>query len=198
MSWTRTTVIRAGAGAILTATAISAGVYIAGAEDHTPSAAEAETIKAAVNDALNTSYANAVTPGDTEKLAALTTEQLDHKYADVEKHLRAVYTGPPLDRELEGMATVREAESEGDGFRVVGGGARALDWTSVTIDGDTAHAAGRDEAWLDTAQPDEEGQYTAAHAYTQHSFVIDLKKNPDGSWITTEMTLKKDVPGYLP
>ncbi|MDV6278154.1 hypothetical protein R3Q06_32295 [Rhodococcus erythropolis] len=40
---------------------------------------------------------------------------------------------------------------EGDGWRLVGGG--AADWASITVDGNLAHATGRDEAWLSMPGP---------------------------------------------
>ncbi|MDV6277540.1 hypothetical protein R3Q06_29035 [Rhodococcus erythropolis] len=190
MSWTRTTVIRAGAGAILTATAISAGVYIAAAEDHTPSAAEAEAIKTAVADSLDAFYSTAASPGATETLTALTSGQLDQKYAAAETRLRTLMEGPPLERALYAMNQGRDAEK--GIYRYVGGGARVLDWTSVTIDGDTAHAAGRDESWLDTAVRDQSGHYTVGRGDGHDEFTVDLKKKPDGSWIVTESISNRD------
>lgn len=184
MSWTRKNLARIGCGAILTATAISAGVYIADAEDHTPSAAEAEAIKTAVADSLDAFYSTAASPGATETLTALTGGQLDQKYAAAEIRLRTLMEGPPLERALFAMNSGWEAEK--GVYRYVGGGSRVLDWTSVTIDGDTANATGTEEPWLDTAVRDGNGHYNVGHGSSHNTFTVDLKKRPDGSWIVTE------------
>ncbi|MCD2158040.1 hypothetical protein LQL77_30480 [Rhodococcus cerastii] len=179
-------------GAILVVSALSAGVYII---DDAPSLTEAASIKAAVTRALGARKSAIVTPGELDELTPLSSEQLDEKYSDAEAWLSSLFTGSILERQVRTLPGHRDDE-QGRHFRYVGGGAHVLDWTSVTIDGDTARATGWDEEWLDTAIPDADGHYTVHRTPpTHYTFTVDLTKTPEHSWLVTNSVTSRDING---
>lgn len=182
------------AAALVTA---GTGVYLDHADDVVAKGPEADQLEVVINEALSGYKSLVSTPGNVETLAPLGTVELDRKFAAVEDRLRTMFTGVTLDQQLFGVENVRDAETNG-GWRIVRGGAKVLSFDSLTLDGDTAHATGLNESWLDTARPARDGSYAVGTGYGQTHFAIDLTKKPDGTWLVTSMRQKHDVPGYRP
>lgn len=180
------------------AASVAAGtsVYLAHADDIVAKGPEADQLEIVINEALGGYRPLVSTPGKAESLAPLGATELDKKFTDVETRLREMFTGVPLDQQLFGAKNVRDAEV--DGLRIVRGGSKVLSFDSLTLDGETAHAAGLNESWLDTAQPQTDGTYVVGPGYDQTHFTIDLTRKSDGGWLVTSMKQKHDVPGYRP
>ncbi|MFC9762740.1 hypothetical protein [Rhodococcus jostii] len=194
IAWTRRKAILIFGSAIVVAVGLYFGIqYMRGAFDDV----DMERVKSTVVVALDARKNAAVTPGEADTLHPLTPDQLDMKYAAAEARLRVLFTGSALDDELFGLNNEREAERDMNA-RIVGGGGRVLEWNSVDVDGDTAHATGLGEGWLDTAYPDADGQYTVGPGYSQAHFDTELHRRSERDWIVTDLQLTFDVPGYRP